>query len=108
MNRLSNHKKAGSRGGPVVASALQGFKLVSQALGLLAHSTAQFGDELKVKVLPTLGLDRAEIDRKVAQRWSARGAKDWSTADRLRDELETSGIALMDRVDGTDWKIRLS
>jgi cysteinyl-tRNA synthetase len=107
VNRFSNHKKALARGAPVVAAALAGFALVGSAIGLLAMTTASFGDELKAKVLPTLGLTRDEVDAKVAARWAARAARDWATADRLRDELEGNRIALMDRADGTDWKIRL-
>lgn len=43
---------------------------------------------------------QALIDRRVA----ARKAKDWSTADRIRDDLQAAGILLEDGADGTIWR----
>jgi cysteinyl-tRNA synthetase len=36
----------------------------------------------------------------------AREAKDWATADRIRDELLQMNIILEDRPHGTDWKFK--
>ncbi|OCG73978.1 cysteine--tRNA ligase [Microbacterium sediminis] len=41
----------------------------------------------------------------IAQRADARAAKDWGTADRLRDAFAAAGIALEDTPDGTHWSI---
>jgi cysteinyl-tRNA synthetase len=41
----------------------------------------------------------------IAQRAEARAAKDWGTADRLRDAFAAAGIALEDTPDGTHWSI---
>jgi cysteinyl-tRNA synthetase len=107
VNRLSNHKKAGSRAGPVVAPALAAFRLLGDALGVLATDGAAFQAEVRAKRVPLLGLTVEEVDRKVQERAAARIAKDWSTADRLRAELEGAGIAVMDRGDGSEWRVRL-
>ena len=42
---------------------------------------------------------------KIEERNAARDRKDWSTADRIRDELISDGIALLDTADGTFWQI---
>ena len=38
----------------------------------------------------------------------ARQAKDWATADKLRDELAEQRIEIRDLVDSTDWRVRLT
>jgi len=107
INRLANHKKAAARGGPVVAPALAALQELSSSLGLLCWTSAGWREELKAKVLPSLGLSLADVEAQVAERLAARAARDWARADAIRDALETRRIALMDRADGTDWKVRL-
>jgi cysteinyl-tRNA synthetase len=45
------------------------------------------------------------VDLLVRLRDQARATKDWSTADRIRDELTSLGVTLEDRPEGTIWKI---
>jgi cysteinyl-tRNA synthetase len=46
-----------------------------------------------------------KIDALVAERLTARKAKNWAESDRIRDELKAQGIILEDRPDGTtDWR----
>lgn len=51
-------------------------------------------------------LDVAEIDRLVAARTAARGAKDWAEADRLRNLLDALGVVVMDGADGSKWRLK--
>ncbi len=107
INRLSNHKKAAKRAGPVVAPALQAFALLSEALGLVCMSTDDFQAEIKQKRLPLLGLTPDRVEELIRQRTQARADKDWGRADEIRDELEAASIAVMDRPHGTEWRVRL-
>ncbi len=46
----------------------------------------------------------AEIEALIAQRQEARAAKDWATADKIRDELLARKIKLIDTPDGVKWE----
>lgn len=108
INRLSNHKKAAKRGGPIVAPALEALGLLAGALGLLTLTTPEFQAEIKAKRLPLLGLTAPEVDALVTERTAARVARDWARADEIRARLEAHRIAVMDRADGSEWRVRLS
>ncbi len=47
------------------------------------------------------GLSAAEIEGLIQQRQEARQAKNWAESDRLRDELQSQGITLIDEKGGT-------
>ena len=62
-------------------------------------------------ILGILDLDRSgaparDIEEAIARRNQARQQKDWSTADRIRDELLARGIILEDTPHGTRWKTK--
>ncbi len=107
VNRFGNHKKANKRGGPVAKKALEAFDVIASSLGLLRMAPSAFIDEVKDKRLPELGLTREQVDGLLAERVDARAQKDWARADAIRHELEEKGIAVMDRADGVDWRVRL-
>jgi cysteinyl-tRNA synthetase len=107
VNRFANHKKAKKRGGPVAKKALAAFEALADGMGILQMDPSAFIDEVKDKRLPALGLTRDDVQSRLDARAAARTAKDWAKADSLRQELEEKGIAVMDRADGFDWRIRL-
>jgi cysteinyl-tRNA synthetase len=75
---------------PGVQAAFDGFDRV---LGILRRAE----DEQ-----PPIPL--AEIDRSIEERQAARRRRDFSAADRIRDELAARGVLLEDSVGGTRWK----
>jgi cysteinyl-tRNA synthetase len=48
----------------------------------------------------------AKVEALLAERATARKAKDWATADRIRDELDALGVIVMDGPDGATWRLR--
>ncbi|MEA2077543.1 MAG: cysteine--tRNA ligase [Candidatus Marinimicrobia bacterium] len=52
------------------------------------------------------GVDETTILQKIAERNEARANKDWALADKIRDELDAMGVELLDRKDGTGYKIK--
>ena len=47
----------------------------------------------------------AKVDLLVAERLDAKRVKNFSEADRIRDELARMGVVLKDSKDGTTWEI---
>jgi cysteinyl-tRNA synthetase len=50
-------------------------------------------------------LDTAEIESLIAARQAARSARNWQSADEIRDILEAKKITIEDSPLGTTWKI---
>jgi|TARA_R100000501_G_scaffold4652_1_gene9916 cysteinyl-tRNA synthetase len=50
------------------------------------------------------GADVAAIDSLISERTAAKAARDFATADRIRDELAADGILLEDGPNGTTWR----
>lgn len=48
----------------------------------------------------------AELSHLLAERATARSAKNWSESDRLRVELESAGLIINDTADGQEWELR--
>jgi cysteinyl-tRNA synthetase len=48
----------------------------------------------------------AELALLLAERATARSAKNWSESDRLRVELESVGLIINDTADGQEWELR--
>ena len=53
---------------------------------------------------PAAGTDDADIEDLVSRRQAAREAKDWATADSLRDELSALGVVVEDTPAGPIWR----
>ncbi|MFI4935841.1 MAG: cysteine--tRNA ligase [Caulobacterales bacterium] len=49
---------------------------------------------------------KLRIDGLIAERDTARAARDWPTADRIRAELTALNVEVMDGPDGATWKIK--
>jgi cysteinyl-tRNA synthetase len=55
----------------------------------------------------TAGIDAARIEALIAERNAARARKDFTTSDRVRDELAAAGVVLQDEAGGkTSWRVK--
>ncbi len=88
--------KAAAGDGEAAASLLAGANM----LGLLKYSVRDW-QNFRTKAGD---VDEAEIEAMIARRNSARNAKDWAEADRIRDVLGEMGVAIKDGPDGTSWE----
>jgi len=50
-------------------------------------------------------IDTATVERLIAERNAARAARDWASADRIRDDLAAMGVQIQDGAEGTQWRI---
>ena len=57
-------------------------------------------------LLKKLGLDVAEIERRIEERATAKSEKNYELADKIRNELDEKGIILNDSKEGTSWDIK--
>ena len=49
---------------------------------------------------------KLKVEGLIAARISARSAKDWPTADRIRDELNALNVEVMDNPTGATWRLK--
>ena len=70
------------------------------SLGLLQAEPAAF---LQHSV--EADVDKAEIDKLVAERVAARASQDWRRADEIRDQLSALNVVIEDSAGGSTWRI---
>jgi cysteinyl-tRNA synthetase len=83
---------------------LLGFSGQRDRLKRTAFVTVNIGVETNV-ALSVTPIRHSDVERLVADRETARKAKDFKEADRIRDELAAMGVVLKDTKDGTTWEI---
>ncbi|EPX63707.1 Cysteinyl-tRNA synthetase [Cystobacter fuscus DSM 2262] len=78
---------------------------VSGILGLFEEAPASWLLRRRDRAVKERGLDVARVEQLMAARAEARKAKDFAEADRLRVELKSLGVEIMDTAAGTLWKV---
>jgi cysteinyl-tRNA synthetase len=102
--KLRSERNSLSHAGKTAASAevlfqdWQALSYMTSILGFVAHISDR---QVKVENISDL-----EIESLIQQRIEAKKAKNYQEGDRIRDELKTSGITLVDQKDGTTRWIR--
>ncbi len=91
--------KAGEMNDATKLALIESFDMVL-GLGLLDRAAA-----LREKqATPAEGAE--EIERLIAQRQAARKAKDFKTADAIRDQLKEMGVVIEDTAQGVKWSLQ--
>lgn len=98
-------RKKGKVSASAVAHAEKGFAAMSEILGLGAQDPEAFLTRIRDRRARALGLEPAEVLKRIEARKQARADKDFALADKLRDELAVLGVELHDSPEGTSWSI---
>ena len=76
------------------------------ALGILLADPRAYQRERRDRLVRWRSIDVARVEHLIAERATARAAKDFARGDALRGELGALGIELHDTPQGTDWSVR--
>jgi len=78
---------------------------VAGVLGVFDQAPAEYLAAVRDRRAQARGLAPERVEALLVERSAARRDKDWARADEIRDELAGLGVEIMDRPDGTTWKI---
>ena len=78
---------------------------VGGVLGLFVDDPAVVLARMEARKQSTSGVDSAEVEALIEERFNARKSKNWARADEIRDELSALGVVLKDSSQGTTWEL---
>jgi len=82
-------------------------KALGDSLGLLQQDPQEFLRRALITPFDNVaGLDDQAVEILVAERLAARGGKNWTRADEIRDQLADAGVVLEDAGEQTRWSRR--
>ena len=90
-----------------VAALLRTARELSQVLGLSLRAPEEAVRSRRQLAARRKNIDPAWVEERIAARVAARKAKDFSQADRIRDEVNGRGVELRDSPGGTEWRVLL-
>jgi cysteinyl-tRNA synthetase len=95
-----------SKAAPHIAKQVERAILaVAGRLGLLQSTPEAYRARTLEQRLAVRKLTREGIEAKIAERASARAAKDFARGDAIRDELSALGVEIADTPDGTTFRL---
>jgi cysteinyl-tRNA synthetase len=92
---------------PEVAALLRTARELSNVLGLSLRAPEEAVRSRRQLAARRKNIDPGWVEERIAARVAARKAKDFSEADRIRDEVKGRGVELRDSPAGTDWRVLL-
>lgn len=98
-------KKKGKAAKAAVDTARAGFAALEAELGLGTETPNEILLRIRDRRAAERGIDAADVERQIEARTSARQAKDFAEADRIRNALAERGVELLDGPEGTRWTI---
>ena len=78
---------------------------IASALGLFETDASVWLLGRRDRQVVARGIDPKHVESQIQARNDARAAKNFAESDRLRAELKTSGVEIMDSPGGTTWKV---
>jgi cysteinyl-tRNA synthetase len=108
MNELLDHPPVPDRAMVMrtLAASRAQVRPMGEVLGILGSPPAAWLERRRDRLVRQRGLDRERIEALLAERATARKAKDFTRSDAIRDELLCLGVELRDGPAGTLWKVR--
>jgi cysteinyl-tRNA synthetase len=107
MNELTDKPPVKDKAlvGRTLQALREDVRKVSGVLGLFGDDPGQWLLRRRERAVRERGIDVAQVERLITERNEARKAKNFAEADRLRNELKTKGVEIMDTAGGTTWKV---
>ena len=87
-----------------LAAARSALVQAGAVLGILQRDPGIALCQLRERRAHAMGVDESEIEALIAERTQARGTKNWTRSDEIRDDLLARHIELMDGPEGTEWR----
>jgi cysteinyl-tRNA synthetase len=107
VNELCDRAQAkkGSVSRVAVAASEAAFKALETRLGIGSQDPAAFSCRVRDRRAVKLGIQKTDVEARIRDRAQARADKNFARSDQIRDELAAWGVELLDRPDGTDWRL---
>jgi cysteinyl-tRNA synthetase len=98
--------KQGNVARRVFQAAEDALKRCAEVLGLGLDEPGTFLERVRDRRAAAAGIERAWVEDCLARRAAARAAKDFATADAVRNELSQKGVEMLDTPQGSTWRLR--
>ncbi len=103
-NRAASVKSIKKRGGQLMGMVVSAMELTGNVLGIAGADPNSFFDNLKVQRMKAEGVEIETVEQLIVERATARSEKNWAAADRIRDELASYSVEVMDKPEGSVWR----